>query len=192
MISSGYSISAGLRARWGVREHIFSASGMITPIDNRGISLEWKRKRERDRRSVGGRTPDNAVPPDTHPSRTVCNYPRPGEIIYECKKERGRESGHYTYARELRHSYKVLYLRWRRSLWSSLRGGESHKSRGGSLPLLRSLPITLAVETLHCNHRLALFSCFEDIRILPQFLGKFSVLRTILYYSFNYARKINH
>lgn len=124
---------AGLRARWGVREHIFLASGMITSIDNRGISLS-EREREKERCSVGGRTPDNAVPPDTHPSRAVCNYPRPCEIIYECKKDRGREeeSEHYTYARELRH--KVLYFRWRRSLWSSLRGGESHKSTGGSLP----------------------------------------------------------
>lgn len=47
-------------------------------------------ERKRERRSVGGRTPDNAVPPDTHPSRAVCNYPCP-EIIYECEKERGKE-----------------------------------------------------------------------------------------------------
>lgn len=54
---------------------------MITLIDNSGISPV------RERRSVGGRARDNAVPPDTHPSRAVCNYPRPGEIIYECEKE---------------------------------------------------------------------------------------------------------
>ncbi|KAL0108060.1 hypothetical protein PUN28_014969 [Cardiocondyla obscurior] len=46
---------------------------MITPIDNRGISRARRRKRKRKRdRSVGGRTADNAVPPDTHPSRAVC------------------------------------------------------------------------------------------------------------------------
>jgi len=33
--------------------------------------------------------------------------------MYEYEKERGRESRHYTYVRELRHSHKVLYLKWR-------------------------------------------------------------------------------
>jgi len=82
--------------------------------------------------------------------------------------------------------------RWRRSLWSSLHGGESHKSRGDSLPLLRSLSIILAMETLHCNHWLALFPCFEDIRIQPQFIDNFSALRKILYDLFNYTKKNNH
>lgn len=129
-----YSVSAGLRAQRGVREHIFSASGMITPIDNRGIGLERKRKREG--RSIGGRTPDNAVPPDTHPSSAVCNYPHPGEIIYECEKE--REWALYVRARIAPQLQSLIPpVEARRGEGARYDPpyavGKSHKSRGGSL-----------------------------------------------------------
>ena len=141
-----------------------------------------EKERQSERRSVGGRTPDNVVPPDTHPSHAVCNYPRPGEIIYECEKERGIERVGTIRTRENCATATKSYISGEGARYDPPYAVENHiNPEAVALPLLRSLPITFAVETLHCNHRLSLLLCFEDVRIQLQFLCIYSVLQKILH-----------